>query len=196
MPCAMMHLMCAKNYNNTSDTAFYIGSVAPDCISDRYEKDKNHLRDQKENREVKLIETAKRLDTCDPYILGVILHLFTDMKWDNGRMKEHRDNYTGESWFHDYRFQISLISSYMFHHNDWAPGLWDEMCAIDASVYSKLPDLAPDRIHEYLKRNRIWHIQNDIGPSEAFPCDIVDSFCRETANEFREWLCLNGIKTE
>ena len=138
MPCAMMHLVCAKLYEPNADLAFYIGNEAPDCMDIREIKDKSHLRIYKEDREQRLTEFARTLDLGDPYQLGVLLHLYVDMLWDQGPMAEHKKNYKGEYWFRDYRWQIRLIGTHIYKNVDWSKAIWDDMCEVDERRYNSL----------------------------------------------------------
>jgi len=45
MPSLMIHLLTAYKYNPKASTAFWIGNIAPDSVSERNEKDKSHFRE-------------------------------------------------------------------------------------------------------------------------------------------------------
>lgn len=189
MPCAMMHLMCARNYNENADIAFYIGNLAPDCIDERDFKDKNHLRIYKgDEREEKLLELACSLDLTDPFQFGVLLHLYTDMCWDRGPMAEHKRSYVGNDWFHDYRREIRYISKYMYKHLHWSIKLWEDMNEADEVVYSSIENYPSKNIKGYLEHNIMVHKLPPAIESKAFPNELVFLFCKETVDSFKIWL--------
>ncbi len=189
MPCAMMHLVCAKLYDPDADLAFYIGNEAPDCMDIREIKDKSHLRIYKEDREQRLTEFARTLDLSDPYQLGVLLHLYVDMLWDRGPMAEHKRNYKGECWFRDYRWQIRLIGTHIYKNVDWSRDIWDDMCKVDECRYDSLELFPADKIKSYLVFNRDRDRSTETTPSPDFPPELVDKFCVDAVVSFKNYLC-------
>lgn len=195
MPCAMMHLKCAKNYDDNADIAFYLGNLTPDCMDVREFKDVDHLRiyTDKPQRDQKLTELAKCCDLNDPYQFGVIFHLFTDMEWDHGPMAEHKRNYIGGDWFHDYRNDIRDISKYMFSVYDWAPEMWDRLCEADIEGISAIERYPVKCIREYLEYNRKRHAIPGNGESVKLPHAKMEEFCAETTKLFKHWLIDNNL---
>ncbi len=193
MPCAMMHLVCAKLYDPSADVAFYIGNEAPDCMDIREIKDKSHLRIYTDDREEKLIEFAHTLDLHDPYQLGVLMHLYVDMLWDRGPMAEHKRNYKGECWFRDYRWQIRLIGTHIYNNVDWSKQIWIDMCRADEFEYNTLDIFPSEKIKGYLIFNRDRDRSLETTPSPDFPPDLVDAFCVDAVESFRKFL--NRIST-
>ena len=194
MPCAMMHLVCAKLYDNDADPAFYIGNEAPDCMDIREIKDKSHFRIYTDDREERLTEFARTLDLNDPYQLGVLLHLYVDMLWDQGPMTEHKRNYKGDDWFHDYRWQIRLIGTHIYKNVDWSKDIWEDMCEVDESRYSSLELFPSEKIKRYLVFNRDRDRSKETVPSPDFPPKLVNDFCIEAVQKFK--LYLNRISTD
>ncbi len=193
MPCAMMHLQCAKHFNANADIAFYIGNLAPDALDIREIKDKTHLRIYTDGREAMLIRYAKSLDTRDSYQLGTLLHLYADMFWDRGPMKRHQDEYKGDNWFRDYRNQNRMICSHMFNAKPWAKPLWEKMTQADEKLYSSVDLFSPSDIKSYLLRNYDWHCNSDLGPATDFTVKTIEDFCRNTAENFKKWIINNNI---
>ena len=189
MPCAMMHLVCAKLYDNNADVAFYIGNEAPDCMDIREIKDKSHFRIYKGKERVdKLTEFARTLDLDDPYQLGVLLHLFVDLLWDAGPMAEHKKNYKGNDWFHDYRWQIRLIGTHIYKNVEWSKSIWAQMCEVDESKYDSLPLFPSEKIKSYLCFNRDRDRSAETTPSPDFPPELVDKFCVDAVAKFTDYL--------
>lgn len=194
MPCAMMHLMCAREYDPDADISFFIGSVAPDCIKDRNAKDITHLRIYEgKEREDKLIDFSNKLDLTDVYQIGVLLHLYCDFSWDIEAIEDFKNAYNGEGWFMPYRHEINLIGSYYYHHENWAKTLWDDMEMCNKSLYSSVDIFPAEDIAAFLKISHDWHKKNNIGPSEFYNCDYVLDFCKRTVLGFNEWLSKNKI---
>ncbi len=188
MPCAMMHLVCAKLYDPHADLAFYIGNEAPDCMDIREIKDKSHFRIYTDDREERLTAFARTLDLNLPYELGVLLHLYVDMLWDRGPMAEHKRNYKGDDWFHDYRWQIRLIGTHIYKTVDWSKQIWEDMCEVDESKYSSLELFPAEKIKSYLVFNRDRDRSKETVSSPDFPPELVDSFCREAVDKFKMYL--------
>ena len=117
----MIHLLCAADYAPEMDPVFCVGCIAPDCIDVREFKDHTHFRDiPTAARPAALRDFARGLDLSDPFLLGTVFHLFADYTWDVGPQKMHRDSYTGEDWFHDYRREITLAGREIYRTNPWA----------------------------------------------------------------------------
>ena len=188
MPCAMMHLLCARIYDDDAPIAFYIGNEAPDCMDIRELKDVSHFRIYTDDRDQRLSEYARSLDLNDPYQLGVILHLYTDMLWDFGPMKEHKESYCGEDWFHDYRRQIRLIGTEMYKRFEWSKQLWQDMSTAPVSLYSALDCFPGEKIKDYVRFNRDRDRSGEIGQSPDFPHDKMVEFCHDTVSSFRAWI--------
>ncbi|MBR5515511.1 MAG: hypothetical protein IKU52_04840 [Clostridia bacterium] len=189
MPCAMMHLMCAKEFDYDAHIGFYIGNIAPDCIDIREFKDKNHLRIYNaDERLKKLRELADSLRLDDPYQFGVLLHLYTDMSWDLGPMAEHKSNYKGDDWFSDYRQEIRYISKFMYKHISWAEKLWEDMKNADTDIYSSVLYYPVENIKGYIEHNVTVHKLPHAIESAAFPNSLVFEFCKKTVDEFKKWL--------
>ena len=187
MPSALIHVYTGRIYSPGSGIPFYIGTLAPDCISSREEKDLLHLRLSKD-RPGDLLKLKRAWGTEDEFRVGALLHLFTDYLWDNGPMEMHKRSYTGNTWFTDYRWEINLASCYMYRQFDWAPDLWVDMCEYPAEGYSSLKDYPPDKIKSFIEHNRYKLETQDIGPSPAFPPDLVEKFCRDAAKSFGNFI--------
>lgn len=190
MPSALIHLLTGRNFKRDAGIPFFVGNVAPDCVSEREIKDHTHLRDRTD-RQAALTELRDSMDLDDEYQLGALLHLYTDMLWDSGPQKAYKDAYpevSGNDWFKPYRYEISLASSYLFHNTEWGEPLWREMLDCPAKTFDSLSDFPADAVRGYLTRNYKWHYENDIGPSPAFPPETVERFCRDAAESFAEFL--------
>lgn len=189
MPSALIHLLTGRNYKIDVGIPFFVGTVAPDCVSERVIKDHTHLRDSAD-RHSDIVSLRDSLDLNDEYQLGALLHLFTDMLWDEGPQKNYKESYPepGNEWFKPYRYEISLASSFLFHRTNWGEPLWRDMLECPNEKIDALSDFPPEAIRGYLTRNYKWHRENDIGPSLSFPPDLVQAFCRMTAEKFIEFL--------
>ena len=103
-------------------------------------------------------------------------------------MAEHRNNYTGENWFNDYRWEIRYISKYMYKHIPWAKELWEDMNNADKNIYSTINYYPYESIKGYLTHNIKVHNEPPAIESKAFPNTLVLQFCKDTAIEFKNWL--------
>ena len=190
MPSALIHLLTGRNFKKDGSIPYFIGNVAPDCVSERTIKDHTHLRDRSDRHQA-IADLRDSMDLTDEYQLGALLHLYADMCWDEGPQKGYKDAYpevSGNDWFKPYRYEISLASAHIFHRSEWGEPLWREMLECPDERFDSLSDFPCESVRGYLTRNYKWHFENDIGPSPAFPPDVVERFCRETAESFTEFL--------
>lgn len=189
MPSALIHLLTGRYFKPDGSIPFFVGTVAPDCVGEREIKDHTHLRDRSDRHEA-IVELKNSMDLNDDYQLGALLHLYTDMLWDEGLQKEYKDSYPepDNAWFRPYRNEISLASSYIFHRSDWGEPLWREMLECPGSLFDGLEDFPAESVRGYLTRNYKWHYENDVGPSPAFPPETVDGFCHDAAQSFTQFL--------
>ncbi|MBQ4055155.1 MAG: hypothetical protein IJD17_05530 [Clostridia bacterium] len=189
MPSALIHLLTGRYFKPDGSIPYFIGTVAPDCVGEREIKDHTHLRDRSDRHEA-IVELRDSFDLCDGYQLGALLHLYTDMLWDEGLQKEYKDAYPepDNAWFRPYRNEISLASAHIFHRSDWGEPLWREMLECPNERFDSLADFPAEAIRGYLTRNYKWHYENDVGPSPAFPPEVVEDFCRDCAAGFAEFL--------
>jgi len=131
---------------------------------------------------------AESVDTSDPFTLGMLLHIYTDYLWDKSAIQEHMAAYKGDEWFLDYRKEINLASSYLFHHSDKIRKLWETAAGCDISSLPTNTFVLIDDLPGFLLRNHSWHIENDVGPSEFFSPEYVENFCKDAASSFKMFL--------
>lgn len=192
MPSALIHLktgiIAAETLfcGRTPDISYFVGNVSPDSVSRPRElKDRMHLRIYGHDERLAKLAGMARAVGDDEYRLGALLHLYADLCWDEGPQTEHHLRYSGEDWFHDYRNEISLASSFIYHNEPWGKKLWRDMLASDIGSYcTSLQGYTADDIRGYLERNGKWHDDNVIGPSPEFPPEAVNGFCRSCAQSF------------
>jgi len=180
----MVHLMVAKVIEPSGSLDFYIGNVAPDTVKDREQKRVTHLRNVPD-RESALRELALRLNGND-YLKGILLHLFVDWKWDTTLMTDFAQQ-EGEGWHAEYFSEISLMAAYAYHHISWSSDLWAKMETCDDYSFVPTEYLTKEAIKRRIAEQHKWSMENDIGPSVAFPPELVDKFVNGSANEFRKW---------
>jgi len=187
MPSLMIHLLTAYKYSQNMSISFKIGNVAPDVTEGKEAKDKTHFRDRIDDRLYCLTEYAKSKNIKDEYVLGTLLHLYTDFLWDEEAILPYKEK-KGEDWFLPYRSETSKASSFICHTYPWGKSVWEEMFEAfdDPSLYFEGEDMK--RLGEFVKKNGTWHLQNDIGPSEVYTPDCVEHFCESTAKKFKKWI--------
>jgi len=184
MPDTMTHLLVARKVSQNASLSFYIGSVAPDAVKDRTEKDISHFRNTP-NRGATLKELALKVNGND-YLRGFVLHLFTDWKWDEtiiaGFAKKE-----GDGWFEKYRDELSKAASYAFHSTEWSTNLVEQMILCDDYDFVETEFITKDKLKLRMQEQYAWSVANNMGPSIAFPPEIVEHFVERTAQEFNEW---------
>ncbi len=191
MPALMIHLLVAHKINPEGSAAFYVGNFAPDAVSNWKDKDITHLRNLTDRSEA-MAALALQTSPTDDFAEGVLLHLYTDWKWDIIA----RDKFIKETdgdWFQKYRNEIRLASSYLFHHTDWAKCRWNQIELFHESGYGKIPGATAQELKAFITRNHKWHIENNIGPSTFFTPMFIDKFINELAEEYPKWKILQEI---
>lgn len=189
LPSAMIHLTAAKAYCPDAPVEFFIGNLAPDCIDEWKKKDRLHLRDKPE-RALALRTYARGLDLENPYLKGIVLHLYLDFLWDETPMRIHKEQYTGENWVADYRGEIALTSACLYHRLPWSQDLWKEMEKCPQSKYASHPDYPAYLISDLIHRNGIFHRETFCQPSAVFPPDFSQRFAEDAARSFGAFFSL------
>ena len=186
MPSAMIHMLVAEAYDPKRTPALMAGSVAPDAVEDRSFKDRFHLRDVPDRFEA-LADWARSRDLSDPYSDGFILHMYTDILWDNGPQAELRTP-TGNEWFRPYRRAIHRTSCRLYHVLPWAPPLWDEMLRwADAQGGAMRMGLPMNMASEFLHKTHGWHVDNDPEDFGYYTREKVEAFASIAAESYSAW---------
>lgn len=187
MPASMMHLYTAKLYEPDADILFFVGNIAPDCVQNKEEKDKTHLRGEKQRAKL-LCGLAEQLDLHDSFQKGVLLHLFLDYLWDNGALQDFIDGFGSDTWFLPYREDLSKAGLALYRAKDWARQLWLDMEHTSAFDYEKLAQFPAIEIQGFLQRNGSWHRETQMEHSAVFPPALVEQFSHRAAESFARWL--------
>lgn len=204
MPSLTIHLLVAYKFNPNGTAEFFAGSVAPDAVRSREDKDRTHMRDMpNEMRPAALRALAKRLDLSDSIILGALLHLYTDYFWDTTLQAQYIKSY-GEGWFLPYREQISVAGAWIYHNNPEIKRVWKLIadavnggltidvgavtCSLFRSGCDKRCGIDCGDARGLILRNYKWNIDNYTGPSAAFTPEAVDRFASDTAESFKAFL--------
>lgn len=188
IPSSMIHLLTARKLRCEPSELFCIGCLAPDGVGEREVKDRSHYRSAPD-RSAALAALAAKTDPADDYEEGVLLHLFTDWLWDECSFEPYKLAHcqTDPDWFAHYRREISLASTDIFHHSDWAIPLNRRMLAVPISRYGFAEAVTPEAANAYLNRNFKRHSENVTPPSEVFSPEFVEDFTDRTAREYRVW---------
>lgn len=185
MPTYMIHLFVAKKVNPNAKLDFYIGSLAPDFVSDKENKKINHLRNVSDMGAA-LREFARKTDTENEYLKGFLLHLFVDWKWNDLILPDFVQK-SGDDWYKKYMVEVDLSESYAFYNTEWAYELWEQMDLCDNFNYVETEFITKENIKAMIKHWRKWKMENKIGPSTAFPPEVIENFVIDAANAFKEW---------
>ncbi|MCL2198174.1 MAG: hypothetical protein FWB80_04545 [Defluviitaleaceae bacterium] len=183
MPSSGVHLMVAQKVRPHGSDLFFTGSIAPDAVDGRYEKDKSHFRDV-EDRHGALVALAEK--TTGDFAEGVLLHLYADWKWDISILQEFIEK-SDASWFATYRYENGLASNYAFQKAKWLKPVFDKIAEVNPNDYGKIPGASPEKIKEYITKTYKWHTENITAPSSAFPPDVIEKFTSQCAEEYLLW---------
>lgn len=183
MPSSGVHLLVAHKIKPQGSDLFFTGSIAPDAVEGRQKKDKSHFRDV-EDRHTALVALAQK--TTGDFSEGVLLHLYTDWKWDTTILKEFIEK-TGDGWFLISRNEGGLTSNHLFHSTKWIKPIFDRIITVNPDDYGEILGTSAENIKLFITQAHKWHTENITGPSSAFPPDVVDAFISQTAEEYLRW---------
>ena len=193
MPAAMIHLLTARDYDPDGDARYLLGSIAPDHAFDRAYKDAIHLRDVPDRLKA-LGELRSRLDLRDSYSLGWLLHLYTDLKWDDSFFARYRAAHEQEeNWFRGYHRELHSAGYALYHRYSWADKACSDILGVDLT--SLPPDLPGDPAQMEEFRTILMEKTRESDPdihSDVFPAETVERFASETAEGFRRWMEAEG----
>lgn len=191
MPGLMIHLLMAHKINPNGSTLYYAGNLAPDAVANWKDKDITHFRNLQDRYEA-LAALALQTPPTDDFAQGVLLHLYTDWRWDTLARDKFIET-VGCDWFTNYRKELSHASGYIFHHTVWAKELWEQIDLCPSSQYGKTPGATAEEVKDFISRNKKWHIENNIEASTAFTPEFIDDFIDKIADEYIQWKIIQEI---
>jgi len=191
MPGSMIHLLMAHKVRPEGSILFYIGNIAPNAVADWENKEITHFRNLHDRSEA-LANLARQTSPSDDFAEGVLLHLYFDWRWDTLVREDFIKKVPGE-WFPKYRREVEYSSNYAFHHTSWAKSIWEQMDLIDPSKYGKISGVTADELKDFIRLSYKWHNENNTGPSEVFPPELIDEFISTIADEYTQWKTIQEI---
>ena len=189
MPAAMLHLLTARYFRPEGDGRFLLGCIAPDAQHSRPEKDALHFRDCPDRLQA-LRQLGEKLPKGDSFSLGWLLHLYTDLCWDDSAIAAFRRDWAGEDdWFPAYRRESHKASFGLYHSEGWSEEAFAALCAAEAEPVSPLLPVEREVLEAYREQMHRKHRESDpFSRSDCFPPEGLHTFARETAEGFRLWL--------
>lgn len=187
MPSSMIHTIAAHKYNANASTLFRIGNLVPDSVNKREVKDRLHFRTS-EDRMKDLKEMARSIEGNNEFDLGIVFHLYLDLLWDSGPMKDYIKNFEGEKWFLSYREAIGTASAWLYHNNSWSTAYWQSMCNYDFDELDLDVNYSKDEIEDFIKRNDKWHRESEVESIGYFTIDVIDEITSFAAQSFDDWI--------
>ena len=190
MPATMMHLLAGHAVWEKGSDSFFLGCILPDCLDfDRDRKDLFHFRTVKaEERLHALIRFGQGMDLSLDFDFGVLCHLYLDYLWDNGPQKAHRQSYTGDLWFRDYRKELKMAGSRTAGRAPWNRDVWLRLAAATPEQYENSLGLPEEEIRTFLDFNSRWHTETVLSESTFFTDEVVEGFVKRSNRAFREFL--------
>ena len=182
MPSAMIHLLTAHALPGGTEPLFLLGSLAPDCIGEREQKDAVHLR-REPDRARALEELAARLDRKNPFEAGWLVHLLADLRWDTGVIPGYRASLPPEAdWFPLYRRECHRAGYALYHALPWAREAMEAVCSADLSALNTSLAPEPSALDAFRKTLLRKHEESPADSrSDSFPPEKLFAFARETA---------------
>lgn len=186
MPSSMIHFYVVHEYKPDAPGEFFAGNIAPDTVNEWELKDRIHLR-RIPDRLAALGELAARTDPEDQFSEGWLLHLYTDLRWDEGPVARHHEANPGDGWFTMYRSQIAMATYHLYHTESWAREVAALAAGVDITGVPLPEGISCEDVKAYTHRVRDKHVNGNPAPSPDFPPDMVAEFARETARMYAKW---------
>ncbi len=186
MSTLMVHVLAAYKYKPDGKPAFFVGNVAPDVIEEHQRKNRTHFRDRSDRMEA-LKELADRINWEDEFELGVLFHLFLDYHWDIGPIQKHREQYTGENWFLDYRKDIGIIAVWHYHNEPWSQMVWNSMREYRLPMEETICEIRRDELVAFIAKHHNRYMDTEPIRSIVFPPEMVEKFTNQVVMEFKKW---------
>ncbi len=184
MPSAMIHLLAAQEIPGGDAPLFRLGSLAPDYLSRREEKDAVHLR-REPDRYQALLRLAERLDRKDPFEAGWLVHLLADLRWDTEIIPVFRDSLPpGADWFPLYRKECHRAGYALYHSKPWSHEAMKDVLEVDLNSLRTCLTIDLPALEEFRRMLVRKHEESPADSrSAAFPPELLERFARETAAE-------------
>lgn len=184
MPSAMIHLLAAQEIPGGDAPLFRLGSLAPDYLSRREEKDAVHLR-REPDRYQALLRLAERLDRKDPFEAGWLVHLLADLRWDTEIIPVFRDSLPpGADWFPLYRKECHRAGYALYHSKPWSHEAMKDVLEVDLNSLRTCLMIDLPALGEFRRMLVRKHEESPADSrSAAFPPELLERFARETAAE-------------
>ena len=184
MPSAMIHLLVAQEIPGGEEPLFRLGSLAPDYLSRREEKDAVHLR-READRPAALLQLADRLDRKDPFEAGWLVHLLADLRWDTEVIPAFRASLPpGTDWFPLYRKESHRAGYALYHSLPWSRKAMRDVLEADMTALCTSLALDLSALEEFRRMLVHKHEESPADSrSERFPPELLFRFARKTAAE-------------
>lgn len=184
MPSAMIHLLAAQEIPGGDAPLFRLGSLAPDYLSRREEKDAVHLR-REPDRYQALLRLAERLDRKDPFEAGWLVHLLADLRWDTEIIPVFRDSLPpGADWFPLYRKECHRAGYALYHSKPWSHEAMKDVLEVDLNSLRTCLTIDLPALGEFRRMLVRKHEESPADSrSAAFSPELLERFARETAAE-------------
>jgi len=192
MPGTGIHLLIAHALAPDASGMFFFGSYAPDFEQERVPKNRIHLRDEA-NRLEALTALRDSVDMEDDFARGWILHLFTDLLWDESLLAQYRYDYTSgdesrEDWFFPYRAEIGLTTGYLYNSQPWMDDVHAKTRA--AGIAALRTSLPVDMEKLLWWKERVHQKYTDRTMDVAlhyYTMPMLNAFTERVTKAWREW---------
>ena len=181
MPGPMLHLFVAKKVNPNASISFFVGNLAPDAIREKIKKDKAHLYGVPD-REKAMKQFALKAANND-YLKGMLLHMFVDGKWWEAHLSSFAEK-EGEGWYIKYNEENFKMTSYAFHHTEWAYELLKQIENWDFNGFVETEFITKDNV-KWVSSKLL--VENKLEASTTFSPELIDRFINDTADDFVKW---------
>lgn len=189
MPSAMIHLLVAGKIPGGEDPLFRLGSLAPDYLTQRAEKDAVHLR-LEPDRFAALQKLAGRLDLRNPFDAGWLVHLLADLRWDTEVIPAFRASVSdGADWFPLYRKESHRAGYALYHRSSWGREAMRAVLEADLNALHTALEVDLPALEEF---RRMLFRKHEESPADSrsphFPPEMLERFALETAEEAAKFL--------
>ncbi len=180
----MIHLLVAREIPGGDAPLFCLGSLAPDYLSRREEKDAVHLR-REPDRYQALLRLAEQLDRKDPFEAGWLVHLLADLRWDTEVIPVFRGSLPPEAdWFPLYRKECHRAGYALYHSRPWSRKAMEDVLEVDLNALHTGLTIDLPALEAFRRMLVRKHEESPADSrSTAFPPELLERFARETGAE-------------
>lgn len=206
MPLPMIHLCTAVKINSlkcSKSPEFYLGSIAPDAVHMRPgfvrdDKVKSHCNAREIAAIGKLEPLCEKIEKSvgkeQEFLLGYLVHILTDLFWENTILKTYEKRYEADlaplqdrrmAYYND----TDQLDFAFYEKESWRPGIWELLG--QATVFSLEGAVSSEEVAAWKSRTLNWYHRGKsqhTNPIKYISYEELEAFAGSAAGKCDEYL--------